>query len=284
MGFDLSSISDKDFVQKIQEKSYLKNYLETYQIKGNPLPLFSEDLKSEHKKLKEPNLIYSVTDETFIHINPHTTSDDGYNEYVIIEPDEPNIELMEFADKVFAAKAGKLDPPVEVTERFNMVDTYLNEIIVSTPNPVDYSKLGDPFKIKNLPVHSNEISNLKYHFLQKRAGTGLLEPFLNDSNLEDISIIGAGNMYIIHKAFGTLKVPVFLSVEAIDELIISLSEQFGKTISHAKPVVDATLPDGSRINIVFGKDISRKGTNATIRKFAPRRTRGGRRAAHRVRR
>jgi len=48
----------------------------------------------------------------------------------------------------------------------------------------------------------------------------------------------------------------------------TLSEQFGKTISHAKPVVDATLPDGSRINIVFGKDISRKGTNATIRKFA----------------
>jgi len=268
MVFDLSLISDKNFVQKIQEKSYLKNYLETYQIKGNPLPLFSEDLKSEHKKLKEPNLIYSVTDETFIHINPHTTSDDGYNEYVIIEPDVPDNELMEFADKVFAAKAGKLDPPLETTERFNMVDTYLNKIIESTPNSVDYSKLGDPFKIKKLLVNSNEIRNLKYHFLQKRAGTGLLEPFLNDSNLEDISIIGAGNMYVIHKAFGTLKVPIFLSVDAIDEMVISLSEQFGKTISHAKPVVDATLPDGSRINIVFGKDISRKGTNATIRKFA----------------
>ncbi len=268
MVFDLSSINDKNFVQKIQEKSYLKNYLETYQIKGNPLPLFSEDLKSEHKKLKEPNLIYSVTDETFIHINPHTTSDDGYNEYVIIEPDVPDNELMEFADKVFAAKAGKLDPPLETTERFNMVDTYLNKIIESTPNSVDYSKLGDPFKIKKLLVNSNEIRNLKYHFLQKRAGTGLLEPFLNDSNLEDISIIGAGNMYVIHKAFGTLKVPIFLSVDAIDEMVISLSEQFGKTISHAKPVVDATLPDGSRINIVFGKDISRKGTNATIRKFA----------------
>ena len=268
MVFDLSSISDKNFVQKIQEKSYLKNYLETYQIRGNPLPLFSENLKSEHKKLKEPNLIYSVTDETFIHINPHTTSDDGYNEYVIIEPNVPDNELMDFADKVFAAKAGKLDPPLETTERFNMVDTYLNEIIVSTPNSVDYSKLGDPFKINKLPVNSNEIPNLKYHFLQKRAGSGLLEPFLNDSNLEDISIIGAGNMYVIHKAFGTLKVPIFLSSDAIDEMVISLSEQFGKTISHAKPVVDATLPDGSRINIVFGKDISRKGTNATIRKFA----------------
>ena len=56
---------------------------------------------------------------------------------------------MAFADSVFASKAGKLDPPVEITERFNMVDTYLNETLVSSPNPVDYTKLGDPFKIKN---------------------------------------------------------------------------------------------------------------------------------------
>jgi len=242
--------------------------LETYQIRGNPLPLFSDELKPEHKKLKDPNLIYAISDETFIHINPHTTADDGYKEYVIIEPDEPDRELMAFADKVFAAKAGGLDPPAEITERFAMVDTFLNSILESTSGTVDYTTLGDPFKIKKVPVNSAALPALKYHFLQKRAGTGLLDPFLNDSNLEDISIIGAGNMYIIHKAFGTLKVPVFLSVEAIDELIISLSEQFGKTISHAKPVVDATLPDGSRINIVFGKDISRKGTNATIRKFA----------------
>ncbi len=268
MVFDLSSISDKNFVDKIKEKSYLKNYLEVYQIRGNPLPLYSDELKAEHKKLKEPNLIYAVGDDTFIHINPHTIADDGYNEYVILEPDEPDIELMVYADKVFAAKAGGLDPPAEITERFNMVDNYLNTVLEATSGTVDYTKLGDPFKIKKLPVSANDISALKYHFLQKRAGTGLLDPFLNDSNLEDISIIGAGNMFVIHKAFGTLKVPIFLSVDAIDELVISLSEQFGKTISHARPVVDATLPDGSRINIVFGKDISRKGTNATIRKFA----------------
>ena len=60
MVFDLSSISDKNFVEKIQEKPYLKNYLETYQTKGNPLPLFSEELKPEHKKLKEPILSFTL--------------------------------------------------------------------------------------------------------------------------------------------------------------------------------------------------------------------------------
>jgi len=204
MVFSLSSIQDKNFVAKLQEKPYLLKYVEAYQMKGNPLPLFSEELKPEHKKLKEPNLIYTVAEDTFIHINPNTTADDGYNEYVTIEPEEPERTLMEYADRVFAAKAGGLDPPAEITERFNMVNNYLNDTLVSTTDPVDYSKLGDPFKIKKLPVHSKELINLKYHFLQRRAGTGLLEPFLNDPNLEDISIIGAGNMYIIHKAFVTV--------------------------------------------------------------------------------
>ena len=189
MVFDISTINDDAFVAKLNEKLYLKDYLETYQIRGNPLPLFSDELKPEHKKLKEPNLIYAVADDTYIHINPHTTADDGYKEYIIIEPDEPDRELMAFADKVFAAKAGKLDPPAEITERFAMVDTFLNNIIEPTSDIVDYSKLGDPFKIKKLPVNSNTLPDLKYHFLQKRAGTGLLDPFLNDSNLEDISII-----------------------------------------------------------------------------------------------
>ena len=268
MPFNLSNIKDENFIDKIKQKPYLGNYLEAYQSKGYPLPIYSDELKAEHKKMKQPNLIYRVAEDTFIHINPHTNNDDGYMEYAIVEPDEPSRELMETADRVFALKAGSLDPPAEITERFSMVEAYLDKIMIPSATPVDYGKLGDPYKLKNLPVQVDEVTNLKYHFLQKRAGTGLLEPFLNDSNLEDISIIGAGNMYIIHKAFGSMKVPLFLSVDAIDDLIISLSEQFGKTISHARPVVDATLPDGSRINIVFGKDISRKGTNATIRKFA----------------
>jgi len=77
MVFDISTINDANFVKMINEKLYLKEYLETYQIRGNPLPLFSDELKPEHKKLKEPNLIYAVSEETFIHINPHTKMDDG---------------------------------------------------------------------------------------------------------------------------------------------------------------------------------------------------------------
>src|SRR3972149_5728771 len=202
MPFDFSQVKDVHLVEVLKKTPHLLRYLETYTTQGNPLPIFTDQLKPEHKKLKEPNVIYPVSEQSFIHINPHTTSDDGYMEYVIIEPDLPERKIMDMADRMFAAKSGNLDP------------------------------------------------------------------FLADSNLEDISIIGAGNVYVIHKSFGALKSPLFLGHEEIDELLISMSEQFGKTISHARPVIDGSLPDGSRINIVYGKDISRKGTNTTIRKFA----------------
>ena len=253
MPFDFSQVKDQNFVDVLKKTPHLLEYLDTYTQRGNPLPLFTEALKPEHKKLKEPNLMYPVSEQSFIHINPHTTSDDGYLEYVIIEPSPPERKIMEMADKIFAVQSGSLDPPAEITERFNMVETYLDNAVALQDTPVDYDKLGDVYKLKALPLEKKNWLGLKYHFLQKRAGTGILDPFLADSNLEDISIIGAGNIYVIHKSFGALKSPVFLGQEEIDELIISMSEQFGKTISHAQPVVDATLPDGSRINIVFWK-------------------------------
>ncbi|MDE1770333.1 MAG: type II/IV secretion system ATPase subunit [Thaumarchaeota archaeon] len=267
MGLDLKLINDKKFSEALKKSVHLAKYITDYIEKGNPIPLFTEKLEGEHKKLKDPNLIYPISDTTYIHINPHSNSADGYVEYVIIEPEEPDRALMANADKLFAINAGTMNPPLELTERFNMIDQYLDKTILSTNTVIDYSKV-DIFKLKNLQVFEKDVPSLKYHFLRKRAGMGLLDPFLTDPNLEDISIVGAGNMYVIHKMFGALKCPVFLSVEEIDDLIVSMAEQFGKTVSHAKPVIDATLPEGSRINIVFGKDVSRRGTNATIRRFA----------------
>ena len=244
MGFDVSLVKDKKFAESLKKSVHLANYLATYVERGNPIPIFTDKLEGEHKKLKEPNLIYPISDTTYIHINPHSNSADGYSEYTIIEPDEPDRSLMENADKLFALHAGTMNPPVELTERFNMIDQYLDKTISPSQGPIDYAKL-DVLKTRNLPVFERDVTNLKYHFLRKRAGMGLLDPFLTDPHLEDISVVGAGNMYVIHKMFGALKCPVFLSVEEIDDLIISMSEQFGKTVSHAKPVIDASLPEGS---------------------------------------
>ncbi len=267
MTFDISLLKDRSFEEALKNSPHLLDYVSTYTDRGNPLPTFIKKLDYEHRNLIEPNIIYPLSEQVFIHINSRAQAADGYKEYVTIEPTEPERDLIESADKLFAIHAGSMNPPVELTERFNVIEQYLNNTIRVSKTPVSYQTL-DISKLKTLPVQSNDVIGFKYHFLRKRAGLDLLDPFLNDPFLEDVSIIGAGNMYVVHKLFGALKCPRYLSNEEIDDLIISMSEQFGKTISHAKPVVDAQLPEGSRINIVYGKDISRKGTNATIRRFA----------------
>jgi flagellar protein FlaI len=46
-----------------------------------------------------------------------------------------------------------------------------------------------------------------------------------------------------------------------------LAEQIRKPVTYKEPIAVATLPDGSRINIVYGRDVSKRGSNFTIRKF-----------------
>ena len=80
----------------------------------------------------------------------------------------------------------------------------------------------------------------------------LLEPLILDTYNEDISCSGLGNIFIEHKIFKSLTPSIcFNSFEELDTFVIRLSEKIGKPVTFRDPIVDATLPDGSRINIVF---------------------------------
>lgn len=254
-------------MEQMQKIPYLMEYVSGFMQKGNPSPTFHEKIDGSFKSLKMPNLIYPISENNLIHINAYATGWDGYFEYVVIGPPEPDARLLAAVDKMFAMYAGSWKPPDQLQERFMVVGSFLDKICVKSPTPVEYDKI-DIKKSKTVTVYEKEYEYLKYHFLTRRVGLGILDPFLTDPHLEDISIVGAGNVYIVHKIFGSLRCTVWLTTDDIDDMVIGMAEQFGKTISHARPLVDATLPEGSRINIVFGKDVSRRGTNATIRRFA----------------
>ena len=99
---------------------------------------------------------------------------------------------------------------------------------------------------------------------------GVLEPLIRDTNIEDISCSGLGNIFVEHKVFGGLRTTVsFEEHSELDKFVIQLAEAIKHPVTFREPCVDATLPDGSRINIVYGIDVSKRGSNFTIRKFAP---------------
>ena len=59
----------------------------------------------------------------------------------------------------------------------------------------------------------------------------------------------------------------YKSVSELSNFVEKLAQRTGKYISYASPLLDGSLPDGSRINATYTKDVSSKGPTFTIRKF-----------------
>jgi flagellar protein FlaI len=92
---------------------------------------------------------------------------------------------------------------------------------------------------------------------------------MNDSRIEDISCDGPTvPLYVWHRDYESIPTSVtFENENELDTFAAKLAYVSGKHISIASPIVDATLPDGSRIQITYGKEVSKRGGNFTIRKF-----------------
>jgi flagellar protein FlaI len=92
---------------------------------------------------------------------------------------------------------------------------------------------------------------------------------MKDYFIEDIECNGIGEpIYIVHRMFRNLKTNVkFNSMELLAGFVEKLAQKTGRYISYASPILDGSLPDGSRVNATYTKDITTKGPTFTIRKF-----------------
>lgn len=134
-----------------------------------------------------------------------------------------------------------------------------------------FRNIGRAFNDKSkqqIRLTSEEFRAVRYLLIRDKVGMGVLEPLLTDTNIEDISCSGLGRIFVEHKVFAALKtINSFQEMEELNSFVIQVSEKVGKPITYRDPIVDTALPDGSRINIVFGEDVSKRGSNFTIRKF-----------------
>lgn len=103
-------------------------------------------------------------------------------------------------------------------------------------------------------------------------GFGVIEPILKDKSITEIMINGPENIYIEKK--GQLKRAIdsrgkpleFSSNEELKNVIDKIVAPINRKVDESSPIVDARLPDGSRVNVVLNS-ISLDGTSVTIRKF-----------------
>ncbi len=117
------------------------------------------------------------------------------------------------------------------------------------------------------PEESKE--RLLYYVLRDFLGEGPLEILMGDPMIEDISCDGPHEaLFIYHRRHESMQTTIqFRDHDHLDGFIIRLAQRSGKHVSIAEPVLDATMPDGSRLQATYGKEVSTFGSTFTIRKF-----------------
>ncbi|MCM2325854.1 MAG: type II/IV secretion system ATPase subunit [Candidatus Woesearchaeota archaeon] len=110
---------------------------------------------------------------------------------------------------------------------------------------------------------------LMYYIFRDSVGLNRIEPMLNDFYIEDIECNGIDfPLYIVHRKYENLRSNViFKSMPEITDFVEKLAQKCGRYVSYAKPLLDGTLPDGSRVNATYSEDVTTRGPTFTIRKF-----------------
>ena len=128
------------------------------------------------------------------------------------------------------------------------------------------NQIIDDYSLEIAPASKEKI----IYYLQKELlGLGKLEPLMNDPNIEDISCDGSEvPIFLYHRKHGSLKSNLqFENEDELSAFVVRLSQKCGKHISIANPMLDATMPDGSRIQMTLSDEVTTKGSTFTIRKF-----------------
>lgn len=112
------------------------------------------------------------------------------------------------------------------------------------------------------------------HFIQEMTaeimGYGPIEPYLADESVSEVMVNGPNRVYVERR--GRLaSVPVrFINDDSLMRVIERIVSPLGRRIDEGVPMVDARLPDGSRVNAII-PPLSLVGPVLTIRKFAKQR-------------
>ena len=121
----------------------------------------------------------------------------------------------------------------------------------------------------NLVLSEQSYERIFYYLYRNFIGFNEVDPLLKDYFIEDIECNGVDTpVYIVHRAYRNLRTNViYKNVEGLASFVEKLAQRCGRYISYAQPLLDGTLPEGSRVNATYTKDVTSRGPTFTIRKF-----------------
>ncbi len=120
-----------------------------------------------------------------------------------------------------------------------------------------------------ITLHPLPKERIMYYIIRDFVRYGPIDTVMIDPQVEDISCDGVGiPFYIYHRKYGSVPSNLkFDAEEELDSFVVWLAQRCGKHISVAQPMLDASIPDGSRLQATLGKHVTKKGSSFTIRRF-----------------
>ena len=116
-------------------------------------------------------------------------------------------------------------------------------------------------------INDNERRNLTRDIQYEVLGFGPLEPLLADPNVSDILVNGARQVYVERKGCLELTSVTFNDDAHLMKIIDKIVSRVGRRIDESSPMVDARLPDGSRVNAII-PPLAIDGPVLSIRRFS----------------
>ena len=168
----------------------------------------------------------------------------------------------------------KVDPLVELKQRaqqalFARLGSRLYDSSLSDEQLQGFvrQELTEVIDSERTPLSAEERKRLTAEVVDDVLGYGPIQPFLDDPTVTEIMVNNDIGIYVERSGRLQLTSARFLSEEHLRRVIERIVSQVGRRIDESSPMVDARLPDGSRVNAII-PPLAVDGPTLTIRKFA----------------
>ncbi|WP_338739556.1 type II/IV secretion system ATPase subunit [Haloplanus salilacus] len=216
---------------------------------GEDGPLASFDLPSTHE---ERDRYWVNAPFAFVVITYDT--EESEHRYNVVEPD-----LDEFESALLARVREDIRDPL----LYRDVDPETEGTVLTT-------ELESLLEEYGVDVGMATFHKLHYYLVRDFRGFGRLDPLMHDQHIEDVSCDGYGlPIFVYHDQYTDVGTNVvFEDPDELDNYVVRLAQQSGRHISVGDPVVGTTLPDGSRVELALGEEVTPRGSAFTIRQYA----------------
>ncbi|RLI98556.1 MAG: secretion system protein E [Candidatus Aenigmatarchaeota archaeon] len=220
--------------------------------------------------IREPNY--------FIEFPSFKKLSDTFVNYPLIEPF--TYAEIKWDDKIRGIKYNVIEPKLSRSEEETLkkIEENLTELIdvkmssiQNKKGAIEYleKKVKQIIKETGMKLQPSSYVNIMYYIIRNFVGINEIEPFMHDPYIEDIGCSGINTpVYIVHRKFGSIETNlVYKDIGNLSDFVVKLSERCGRYISYANPLLDGSLPDGSRVQASLARDVTTKGPTFSIRKF-----------------